>query len=84
MTVYYLAKLGSGALKPGEITAFKKGFRMITGMLRSLARQPHPNLIGYNLLIDMPRQSNLQDENRGRKVPTINVHMLREHEHAHK
>jgi hypothetical protein len=32
MTVYYTPTVKNGALKKGEITAFKKGFRMIVGM----------------------------------------------------
>jgi len=36
MTVYYTPTIKNGALKKGEITAFKKGFRMIVGMSLSL------------------------------------------------
>lgn len=32
MTVYYTPTVKNGVLKKGEITAFKKGFRMIVGM----------------------------------------------------
>jgi hypothetical protein len=31
MTVYYLASVNNAAPKKGDVTAFKKGFRMIVG-----------------------------------------------------
>jgi hypothetical protein len=33
MTVYYLASVSNGSSNKGDVTAFKKGFRMIVGTL---------------------------------------------------
>jgi hypothetical protein len=44
MTVYYLASVNNGALKRGEVIAFKKGFRMIVGTSLKFFPYLHPHV----------------------------------------